>query len=836
MLGISSYLHHARRGLCILLAGLLLLPSLVSAAPSPAMERFTAAPSRSDQDNLPDDRLSLEAEASYDGVYRIGSWTPVQITVQNDGADTSATIQVRVNQSSTAFASLIDLPGGARKTVTVYVFITSFTHRLTVDLMRDDASIVQQSITVEPHPASDYMVAGLSGAEQRLLFPDELRNNTQLAYVPVELSQLPDRAAGLNMFDAIVLHDVPTLELSDNQRSALHEWVARGGQLIISGGTGANRTVAGLPNALQIIRVHGTRQEPAADLFSTSVNSQAMLAIAQYEVISSAESLQPYALSNPALNQPAEQALLIEQTIGNGAVTFFAASLAEATLSGLRDTQSFWSDILRPRQPLAAGFAPTDLTLDAFNESNVASALVNIPALELPSLLTLSVLLLLYIVLVGPVTYVTLRSLDRQALGWIVVPALTVLFAVGTYAIGYAQRGGDVVLNQITLVEQLDSGNDPTTLSRVRSFIGVLSPKPSSYLLNLDNTRDTSALTRPISLQGPWDINTNQGGVFTQETLASGSAQVSNLDIAQWSMRAILADEIQSYRAVDAQVVLDDQSISGEVVNTSGQMLYDVTLIQGNRIARLGDMAPGEHRNADLVREDATSFGGPFGEIMPLGYMIYHEAVDRANQPDGTPLSPELQFRTRLLDVLYPPYGPALRAAQPLLLAWQQQPLLDVSIPDQRIDHQHHTLIIAQPRLQAANERIVLERGWLEQFNAQANQVCSSSQGIGVQLFDQPVESMLRLPRDLLGLQPDDLTLFATAEGPWPGAISIELFDWTTGEWVWQPVEGEPLPIKRPGRFLSSDGKIRIRIDSQANAQMSTGCIYIDASLQGTQF
>lgn len=786
--------------------------------------------------------ITLHASAAYGGTYRTGSWVPIHITVQNDSADLLAEVRVTA-RSSANFAAALDLPNGARKSVTVYAFVPGFTRRMTIQLIRGAApstdpalTLAQQQVTLDPQSGDTQMVAVIAGEGASLRLPNRLTNNTRVVSVPLSLGEVPDRALGLAMFDTLVLNDVPTRELSAAQQATIHEWVLRGGQLIIAGGAGAQRTLDGLPEALRPVRVTGTQQIDASSILDTLDTDRGALTLAQVEPLAGASgSPDTYVPPVRGLNSAAYPSLLVERSVGKGAVSFFAVSFTAAALSGWQGEELLWSDLVHPRQNIPAGFGPNNTSLDMFVEGNVATTLTRLPGLELPSLLTLGMLLLAYIVLVGPTTYVVLRLLDRQVLGWVIVPIFTIIFALLAYGMGYAQRGGDVVLNQVTLVEPLTPARDTNSFARVRSFIGIFSPSRNSYTLETSGT----PLLRPISLQGPWGApgETGQSGLFLQgqsAPLAPG-ARATNLEVAQWSMRAVLADEVQAYQGIAAQVVLDGSALKGEITNHSTQMLHDVVLVQGNRVARVGNLAPGEGRSTELTLSNPpTAMGGMPEGSMPLGYLIYGEQMERSNIPGATPLPPAVQLRSEILDTLYS-YGPIPRSSRPILLAWSDHTPLDVNVPDRRIARQQITLITFAPPLRVAGEQLTLEPGWMErQVEAPAENLCMGSNGMGFTLFGQPVITTLRLPRELAGIQLQEMTLIPTSDGVWPAEVRMEVFDWSTGEWVEQPAGARDVRVAQPQRFLNSSGEVRVRLSIELAPQNAPGCMYVDATLTGT--
>lgn len=778
------------------------------------------------------DGISLEAHPGYAGTYRIGSWVPVHITVQNDSADITAEVRVHA-RSTPIFAAPVDLPQGARKTLTVYAFVPDFVRRMTVHLVRSGAAVSDQEallahaqITLEPENTNVHMVAVVTGAGTSVRLPERLNQDVRVVHVALEPADLPKQTPGLSTFDTLIFNDIATQALTAEQQAALYEWVLRGGHLVLGGGPGAQQTLDGLPATLRPVQVRGL--EPVADstLFNVTTADPGTLTLAQAEPVEGAHVL-PMTGINPVGDLP----LLVERPVGGGSVIFFAVALNTTALELAGDTQHFWSNLLLQRPTLPAGFGPTTTNIDMFTEGNIATSLIRLPALELPSLLTLSLLILAYIILVGPVTYFLLRKLDYQAMGWIVVPALTIVFALIAYSMGHAKRGGDLVLNEISLIEPL-SNNQGEDVARVRSFVGVFSPERRSY--TLETTRPV--LFRPISIQGPWDTTQgNQGGIFVQgyQQAATTGARVANLEVPQWSMRAVMTDELRPFGGITAELTLSGDMLTGPIRNESDVTLYDVVLVQGDRVTRLGDVAPGEERQAALELDPNSLQTGVVQGRTPLSYLIYSEEMDRMSKHGGQPLPPEIQLRSGLLDTLYS-YGPVTRSAQPMILAWVKQSLLDINVVDQRVARQQLSLITFKPNLQVAGQRITLGSGWLErQVEAPVESQCMGSQGTGFTLFGPQVLETLQLPRALVGLQPEQVTLIPIADGPWPAEVSIEVFDWTTGTWVTQTLGPQPLALEEPARFLSSHGEIQLRINGEISMMNAPGCMTIDAAITG---
>lgn len=772
--------------------------------------------------------LKMEARAAFGGAYRAASWLPVVVDLRNSGPD--QLVEVRAaTANSASYAARLALPNSANKSVTLFVYIPNIAQRVQVQLLVDGQQIERQTIRLQPYTGETQMVGlvSASGAGRRIT--DLAVDGPLLRAVGLTLADLPEQAEGLSSFDALVLDDVPTAELSAGQRAALEGWVARGGQLVVGGGAGAARSLEGLPEPLRIATVAQVETVAAPTLYGAAALA-GQVSLAQLQPVEPFEdNAPPYGRTFEQLDAPGPGPLAYEQTFGKGGVTVLGLALSGIAFEGWPQQSRFWNELLWRPNLLPPGFAANTFTVDELINSNLAAALTSLPALEFPSLSLLGGLLLAYILLVGPVTYLLLRRFDRLALGWLVVPSLTVLFAGLTYSLGYAQRGGEVFFNQVTLIEPFAGGE--SGMARQRSFVGVFSPTQHTYTVDVVEPAGGPPLLRPISVQGPWDTNlAGQSGVFIQEQDSPplSGARASELEIAQWSLRGLMTDRIGPYAELSAQVIVNGAELQGEVQNHSSRRLEGVAIVQGDRVARFGDLEPGERQSAPFRKQVNI---GMNAASAPLSYLVYGDQIDASGQANGGPLPIEIQSRVRILDTIFS-YGVMPRNGQPMLIAWGREPNLSVSLIEQRADQQALELITLSPKLLVESGQAHLDRGWLGQrVNVGQAALCFGNLVVGVNLGERPVITELSLPRDLAALQVDELTLIASADGPWPSGATLELYDWVARGWVSQPASQGTINVAKPTRFFGAQGWIRARFDSDQGGEV--GCVYLDATLKG---
>ncbi len=748
--------------------------------------------------DMPD--MTLVARPAFQGFVRPGTWLPVAVEVTNSGVDRS--VEIVVGTSNGPFQStFIDVPGGGRKGVTILAYIYGNSQQLNVRLLADGAEVATTSARLRL--VSEGVLVGVIG-DREVRLPAQLTDGIRVTSVPLSLRELPTESLGLSAFDALILTDVAVNEVSPAQQSALQGWVQRGGTLLVNGDIGIQRTLSLLPAEL-VAATASARSDPL---------NNPPLSLVRLNPTTGTATQRVFPVTIPLIKSQLPLAYGIRY--GDGQAIVLAFDLATPQLVNWIGWRELWQALLPPPSFIPQGLGFGTKLYATYLEENLASALTSLPALDLPSLNVIGVLLACYLIVVGPITYLVLWRLDRLALGWIVIPVLTVIFAAIAYSIGYGLRGGEVIISQITLLD----ANTPT-LARERAFIGIFSPDRSTYGLR---ATDTTALVRPISVQGPWSTPSLTNGRYVQA--AADGRVVEGLEIQQWSLQGLLSDRIVRAPDLAAHITIDGDDVKGEVTNRSDRSLEDVVLIYGNRIGMIGSLSPGEQRSVSL-EQPLHAFDG-----ISLSYLIYGPQFDAMGKT-GQPVSPTLQLRGRILDALYG-YGANSRGAQPLVLAWYSDTTTWLTPLERRATMQQLTLIRGTAHLRTTGE-LELRNGSFSTSVEQSsgfNSPCYTGDRLGIVPDSNATVMRFTLPESLVGLQPTFLGFSLRSDSFWNG--DIEVYNWMNGQWelvptqVFQNIEVE---IPQPDHFLSRQGIIRLRLKNRDIQNMT--CVYPDPIVRG---
>lgn len=558
--------------------------------------------------------ISLNATPAFEGNFKYGEWLPVFVELENNGPDTQAVIQIPIQGSggTIVYASPLELPAGARKRVTVYVLPNNFTRQLSVDLVSGDELLASQRVDVHPNPNINYLV-GLIAPERGALsliatteLPGMKRVKVMLDIPP---AQLPEKFEGLRSFDLLVINQVDTSILTPEQSQAIATWVRRGGRLVIGGGSGALLNVAGLPASLFPAEiVSTTARESLSDLEQFVSPGDHPIRVSGPFVVAQIQSA-----SGQTLAGNDQDPLVTEWIVDNGFVNFIALDPAVSPFDAWNGAVIFWNKLLSPGSAYP-DYLPTDSSARQQFASNMPYVLSNLPVLDLPSASALALMLVIYIVLVGPVNYFVLRQSKKLHLAWITIPLITLFFSAASFTLGYAMHGADIFINKISVI-QLESDG----AAHFDSFVGVYSPAQTAYQIEVNGGGLLSPLT---PYDQPWNsispsANPVSGRVMT---LKQGDpAVVQGLSIDQWSMQSFMVEgSIPDFGAVQGQIRLESDQIRGELSNLTTHSFEDAYVVFGGKFSRLGTMAPGSKTEFSLDLTDLASpnLGASFSYTM----------------------------------------------------------------------------------------------------------------------------------------------------------------------------------------------------------------------------
>jgi len=802
--------------------------------------------------------MTMAARALVQGHARTGSWMAILVDLANDGPAFAGELRlVGGTQGRTRFSLPVDLPTTSRKAYTLHAQAPAFGSSLEVALVADEKVVARRTVAFALHDAGQLVIGVVAERPGPLVAAlGRLRDpaGPQPAVVQLTVEDLPERPEAWSALDRLVWQDVDAGRLSVEQLAALRTWLAGGGRLAIVGGSGGLGLLGGFPDELL----------PFRPVVTLDVDPEAIEGLLGGTLPRGAEAL-PALAGMPAAGaralagagDRADRVIAADRPLGSGAVTLAGFDPSTPWLAESTSVDVLWASLVPAR-----GTARTPLIVG--DDGIIVSLLTTLPALALPSIGGLLLLLLGYILLIGPVNYLVLRRLDRREWAWVTMPLLVAGFTVAAFTIGFLLRGTDVIVNQVALVRAAPG----TDAAQAQVYLGVFSPTRGSYEVGVPGG---ALLSAPYSGEG-----FGQGGGQGLDVVQGDPARLRQLAVGYGTLRAVRAEAPVLAPRIEADLRLEGDVVRGTILNASAQPLARPAVVLGTAVVVLPDLAPGASATVDL-RAQPDAFGRALSERI-FGQQQFTS--------DGRP-GPDFlrdQVRRQLVDALtYDPFfgsSGTLPSDGPVLLAWGRPGIFAVTVAGEEPRSAGETLYFLPLGLTASGRvtftpdlmRSSLVEVKAQFFNKDPFNLAIGSGSATLAFRPIPVSGRLAATRLALavnmgvmgplgggstsgGVEPavptsDPAATPAPAGSAGPGAPAepvkpipgagdaslprLELFDREARAWREVPglASGTILEIRGPGRFVDpAAGTILVRLSNERQDAVN---LQLSIQLEGT--
>jgi hypothetical protein len=763
------------------------------------------------------DGVTMSARALVGGHARVGTWMAIAVDLANDGPPVSGELRVAAGSSGrTRYAVAVDLPTQSQKRYIVHVQAPAFSGKLTVALVSGTQTVAERTVDVAIHDASQLLVGVVAERPQEVAASVHLLAGTggvAPAILPLAPEDLPDRAQAWSAIDRLVWQDVDADRLSTEQLDALAGWVADGGRLVIVAGTHGPDSLTGLPDALLPYRPDMTLEVPASSLGAllgtVPADAQDVLALTGPES------------RGRVLARVGDRVIAAEATYGTGSVTLLGVDPTSGWLADFTGTDALWRRLLPARIP-GASLATAD-------DGQLLGAVAQLPALAIPPVGGLLLILGAYILLVGPVNYLVLRRLDRREWAWVTIPLLIVGFTVGAYAIGAAMRGSQVIVNEIAIVR--GAGADERGSALV--YAGIFSPDEASYQVRVPGG---ALVSSPIN--GDF-MGGQQVGSTAMDILQGDPTLVRNLAVGYGGQRSIRIETQARLPSIGSDLRLSGGKVTGTITNRSERTLSGATLVLGGNVQSLGDLGPGESATVSLTL-DAQPWGMALSDRV-IGQAFVANASDQQRWTVRRALIDQLTYDP------YAGYSGQLPADGPVLLSWDDLAVAGVEV-DGLAPRVVDTVLYDQALPLAMSGDVVFQadlvRGTPVAVDASFFSKDPTTMGFGqgsLTMAYRPIafEGQLQATRLVLSMNDSGVALPAEPPEVAPSgpAVSlapctaqpcagvpndfmpeVEILDLTTQTWMAMPhmTGGVAVSVEDPARYVDPDsGSVWIRFQNQ---------------------
>ncbi|OUU70898.1 MAG: hypothetical protein CBC27_07700 [Opitutia bacterium TMED67] len=439
--------------------------------------------------NIVNAEVRFDVFMGFSGKARNGEWFPVTVEIENDGPTFSGEIEIKpssFNEQSIRYK--IELPNNTRKRLSIPVFNNS-NYRWNAKLLNDGKVVSKNdNLRIDSIPWFSKLFAAVSDQQSSGPVLPETRfknNNANRRFSPVvvniQADIFPDNPVTLHGLSSLYLNSKRAINFRAEQASAVSIWVRSGGHLIL--GVDQPSDITGTPWLRELLNTQfGLIQNLEVGPLIRDWLSNAGYPVGAIDEEFNTKLLNatPVRLKDgKTLMSFDGETLIANANRGLGQVTILGFNPEREPIRSWENRAWLWARLADiDSEWFVSEKPPRDygrMNVDGLYGMMIDSRQVS----KLP-VIWLILLLITYLVIIGPVDRIWLKRINKQMLTWLTFPIYVIFFSFLIYYIGYRLRAGQLEINELHIVDVLPG--DQVAL-RGRSYASIYSPSNKDYLM-----------------------------------------------------------------------------------------------------------------------------------------------------------------------------------------------------------------------------------------------------------------------------------------------------------------------------------------------------------------
>ena len=587
--------------------------------------------------------LQFDLFIGYDGLVREASWTPFVCELKNDGAPIKGYIEIAPGNfgKGQTYRVPIELPTGTMKRVTIPVFspggyLSTWNVRLTNErgkvIVEKPGERARRQVGWEI-PLLGSMARTAAGAPSlRPILRDQAE--AQPAAVRIQPAIFPDNPIVLEGLNALYISSDVVPALRSSQVNAILAWMNAGGHLIVGVEQVSDVTASPWLRSVLPVEPKDMKTISAHTEFQTWLKSpldyQSQL-IPQMDsqmyspgmqrtprsARTASEGLSPTAPFENLLDDSKFELADMQVVTGNvrdgrvvvtcnggpvivtaergrGRVTALMFSPEREPFKSWKNLSTFWARLAEVPGLL---YVSSDYYQGmAQSPDGIFGAMIDSRQIHKLPLGWLLLLLVVYLVVIGPFDQWWLKRIGKPMLTWITFPCYVGLFSLLIYFIGYKLRAGESEYNELHLVDVLRAGEKAEL--RGRTYASIYSPNNAKFPL--------VGQEKYATLRGEflgYGTEVAERGMIEQV----GDSFKAEVFVPVWTSQLYLSDWWHSAAMpfeVAVRPTADGWSVS--VKNNTTKAITESHLVCETMLFKLGEITPGQTKSFPILRDEGV--------------------------------------------------------------------------------------------------------------------------------------------------------------------------------------------------------------------------------------
>jgi hypothetical protein len=465
-----------------------------------------------------DSELSLTVKPAMQSTFVPGLWTSLSVHITSGTKKIEGRLSVSCeDESQRTVTSYRDITIAASSMLLHRLTFRPFFSDITVSFVPSDRKLDPIHHRIELNPVETPLAEHWKSPAIVMRCGKDLRNlgiaatNVNARVISVTPGDLPDQWYGLESVSTIVITPEALSRLDGVQEKALTEWITAGGRLVVQIHTGF---ATGYPRGLMSLlpaRVAGMSTVPGRTF--SAEETDRIIELAQFSHVTGTEI--------KWWNLP----VAVEGAMGLGSVVLAGINLADPVFAR-KELRETLRKILQVRNNGTA--------MPSLNEREFRRYGRNMKAQTMP-VRTVLVLLLCYLVLVGPLDYFVLKKVKRLHWTWFTFSAVSIgtTFAL-LYWVYRAKAGVFSATTMAALMLAADGAE------RTVSLTDVYSQKTLPYSFSTEK----NAAIRPVGIEQSYGLGANLIKEMRYGIRTEPEFTVESYRIPIWTYLTLRTDEL----------------------------------------------------------------------------------------------------------------------------------------------------------------------------------------------------------------------------------------------------------------------------------------------------
>ena len=572
------------------------------------------------------DKLDVKISVGYNENYKIGYSTPVNITVKNNYKDIDGEVEIRVPSTPGKYMSYvrpISLQKDAEKVITINVPVNQNRTKYTLNIYNGRDKIYEDSISTTAANNVTAFVGMLSDDFAGLSYINQVPAGAGGAMVPKVISldekNFPDDIFTLSAFDIIIINDYDTSRLSGLQYEVLKQWVSQGGTLLLGTGAKYGKTLSVFKDDF-IVGAQG------------SIKSIATSKI--YELATNGENKNEARVDALPMDIKDSRVLMEDKGVvlvqalnkGKGVVGITAFDLGQAPFVNWINGTAFAEKLLE----LVNSGLTADKNISAGydyirnNSYMLSNAINQFSELATAKTSNFYLILLLYVIIVAPLSYFILKKIDKRELMWITVPVFAVIFAVAVYISGSGTRLGEITTNMVSFLNIDEKGNATST-----TYAGIFNANKMKITVKGKNGEKLI----PVSDSNYSPINQPAGNeVMEAKVFADSQGGIEYRNSSLLETRLVqIQEEAKNVGRVEMNLSFKNGALTGTIKNSTNLDLVDCLIVGPEGYNKIDSLKKGETYNFNGSTMKSYG-GGALQQLIQDEFFMYNSRNSNINE------------------------------------------------------------------------------------------------------------------------------------------------------------------------------------------------------------